>query len=151
MVQTMRLRRPLGRSRSLHDKLNGMSEQNSEQEIAEFASKLFDLARNGDITLVEYIKQGVSVDMVNQDGQSFVMLAAYNGHPELVRALVEVGADVNLLNDRNQSPLAGAIFKKEDAVIDALLEAGANPNAGTPNAVDTAKMFGREDLLGRFE
>ena len=58
---------------------------------------------------------------------------------------------MNLLNDRNQSPLAGAIFKKEDAVIDALLEAGANPNAGTPNAVDTAKMFGREDLLGRFE
>ena len=89
--------------------------------------------------------------MVNQDGQSFVMLAAYNGHPELVKAVVEVGADVNLLNDRNQSPLAGAIFKKEDAVIDALLEAGANPNAGTPNAVDTAKMFGREDLLGRFE
>src|SRR5690625_471975 len=151
MVRTMRLRRPLGRSRSLHDKLNGMSEQHSEQEIAEFASKLFDLARNGDITLVEYIKQGVSVDMVNQDGQSFVMLAAYNGHPELVKALVEVDADVNLLNDRNQSPLAGAIFKKEDAVIDALLEAGANPNAGTPNAVDTAKMFGREDLLGRFE
>ena len=151
MVRTMRLRRPLGKSRSLHDKLNGMSEQNSEQEIAEFASKLFDLARNGDITLVEYIKQGVSVDMVNQDGQSFVMLAAYNGHPELVKALVEVDADVNLLNDRNQSPLAGAIFKKEDAVIDALLEAGANPNAGTPNAVDTAKMFGREDLLGRFE
>ena len=151
MVRTMRLRRPLGKSRSLHDKLNGMSEQNSEQEIAEFASKLFDLARNGDTTLVEYIKQGVSVDMVNQDGQSFVMLAAYNGHPELVKALVEVDADVNLLNDRNQSPLAGAIFKKEDAVIDALLEAGANPHAGTPNAVDTAKMFGREDLLGRFE
>ena len=89
--------------------------------------------------------------MVNQDGQSFIMLAAYNGHPELVKALAKAGADVNLLNDRNQSPLAGAIFKKEDAVIDALLEAGANPQAGTPNAVDTATMFGREDLLGRFE
>lgn len=128
-----------------------MTEQNNEQEVAEFASKLFDLARNGDVSLIEYIKQGVSVDLVNQDGQSFVMLAAYNGHAELVKALAEAGADVNLLNDRKQSPLAGAIFKKEDAVIDALLEAGANPKAGTPSAVDTAMMFGREDLLGRFE
>ena len=151
MGRTMRLRQPLGRLRSSHDKLISMTEQNNEQEIAEFASKLFDLARHGDTTLIEYINQGVSVDMVNQDGQSFIMLAAYNGHPELVKALAKAGADVNLLNDRNQSPLAGAIFKKEDAVIDALLEAGANPQAGTPNAVDTATMFGREDLLGRFE
>lgn len=147
----MQSKRPLREFRSSHDKLIGMTEQNNEQEVAEFASKLFDLARNGDVSLIEYIKQGVSVDLVNQDGQSFVMLAAYNGHAELVKALAEAGADVNLLNDRKQSPLAGAIFKKEDAVIDALLEAGANPKAGTPSAVDTAMMFGREDLLGRFE
>lgn len=151
MVRTMRSKRPLREFRSSHDKLIGMTEQNNEQEVAEFASKLFDLARNGDVSLIEYIKQGVSVDLVNQDGQSFVMLAAYNGHAELVKALAAEGADVNLLNDRKQSPLAGAIFKKEDAVIDALLEAGANPQAGTPSAVDTAMMFGREDLLGRFE
>ena len=147
----MRWSRPLRESLSSRVKLLSMTEQNKEQELAEFASKLFDLARQGDVSLVEYIKQGISVDLVNQDGQSFVMLAAYNGHPELVKALAAEGADVNLLNDRKQSPLAGAIFKKEDAVIDALLEAGANPKAGTPSAVDTAMMFGREDLLGRFE
>ncbi|EEI78957.1 ankyrin repeat-containing protein [Corynebacterium striatum] len=120
------------------------------QDVQEFASKLFDFARHGDATLLEYIKQGVNADMVNQDGQSFVMLAAYNGHAELVRELAALGADVNLLNDRNQSPLAGAIFKKEDAVVDALLAAGADPQAGTPNAVDSARMFGREDLIERF-
>ena len=120
------------------------------QDVQEFASKLFDFARHGDVTLLEYIKQGVNADMVNQDGQSFVMLAAYNGHAELVRELAALGADVNLLNDRNQSPLAGAIFKKEDAVVDALLAAGADPQAGTPNAVDSARMFGREDLIECF-
>src|SRR5437868_3602760 len=46
------------------------------------------------------------------------MLAAYYGHPELVRLLIQHGADPNRLNDRGQSPLAGAVFKKEDAVID---------------------------------
>ena len=119
-------------------------------DIQNFATKLFDFARNGDATLLEYIKQGVNVDMVNQDGQSFIMLAAYHGHAELVRQLAAVGADVNLLNDRGQSPLAGAIFKKEDAVIDALRDAGADPTAGQPNALDSARMFGREDLLERL-
>ena len=119
-------------------------------DIQNFATKLFDFARNGDATLLEYIKQGVNVDMVNQDGQSFIMLAAYHGHAELVRQLAAAGADVNLLNDRGQSPLAGAIFKKEDAVIDALLDAGAAPSAGLPNDLDSARMFGREDLLERL-
>ena len=98
-----------------------------------------------------HIDQGVNINLVNQDGQSFLMLAAYHGHAELVTALASAGADVNLLNDRGQSPLAGAIFKKEDAVVDALLSAGASATAGQPTAIDSARMFGREDLLSRLE
>lgn len=33
-------------------------------------------------------------------------------------------------------------------MVAALLAAGADPAAGTPSAADTARMFGREDLLG---
>lgn len=46
------------------------------------------------------------------------MLAAYHGHADLVKLLIQHGADPNRLNDRGQSPLAGAVFKKEDAVIE---------------------------------
>jgi ankyrin repeat protein len=46
-----------------------------------------------------------------------LMLAAYHGHADLVKVLIQHGADPNRLNDRGQSPLAGAVFKKEDAVI----------------------------------
>lgn len=46
------------------------------------------------------------------------MLAAYHGHADLVRFLLQHGADPNRLNDRRQSPLAGAVFKKEDDVIE---------------------------------
>lgn len=35
-------------------------------------------------------------------------------------------------------------------MIDALLSAGADPSAGTPSAVDTARMFGKDDLLELF-
>lgn len=51
-----------------------------------------------------------------------LMLAAYHGHAELVKLLIEHGADPNRVNDRGQSPLAGAVFKKEDAVIEVCLD-----------------------------
>lgn len=121
------------------------------EDIQDFASKLFNFAREGDMALAEYIDQGVDVNMSNQDGNSFLMLASYSGHPELVDALIARGADVNKANNRFQTPLAGVIFKKEDAIIEALFEAGADPFIGTPNAVDTARMFGRDDLVAKFE
>lgn len=46
------------------------------------------------------------------------MLAAYHGHADLVKLLMEHGADPNRLNDKGQSPVAGAVFKQEDAVIE---------------------------------
>lgn len=47
-----------------------------------------------------------------------LMLAAYHGHADLVKLLIQHGADPNRINDRGQSPLAGAVFKKEDRVIE---------------------------------
>lgn len=82
------------------------------------------------------------------------MLAAYNGHASTVRLLHSKGADPNRLNDRGQSPLAGAIFKNEETVVRLLVEIAADPRIGTPNAIDTAKVFRKTewlDLLGATE
>ena len=119
-------------------------------DVQEFATRLFNMAREGDTTLLDYVDQGVAVDMTNQDGNSFLMLASYSGHVELAKGLIERGADVNKLNDRGQAPLAGVVFKKEDALIDVLLAAGADPHAGTPDAISTAKMFERADLVEKM-
>lgn len=117
-------------------------------EVAELAGRLFDMARDGDAaSLAAYVDAGVPVNLTNDAGDTLVMLAAYHGHADAVRALVERGADVNRLNDRGQSPVAGAVFKGEDDVVRALVDGGADPRAGHPTAVDTARMFGREDLL----
>ncbi|MFE3519499.1 ankyrin repeat domain-containing protein [Streptomyces sp. NPDC059166] len=120
-------------------------------EVVELATKVFGLARSGDAdALAAYVDAGVPADLSNDRGDSLLMLAAYHGHAEAVTALAKRGADPGRPNDRGQTPLAGAVFKGEREVIDALLAAGADPAAGTPSAVDTARMFGKDDLLDLF-
>ncbi|MFD9330294.1 ankyrin repeat domain-containing protein [Streptomyces sp. NBC_01356] len=120
-------------------------------EVVELATKIFDLARRGETeALVAYVDAGVPANLTNDRGDSLVMLAAYHGHAEAVRALLERGAEADRINDRGQTPLAGAVFKGEEAVIRVLLDAGADPAAGTPSAVDTARMFAKAELLELF-
>ncbi|MFE9402826.1 ankyrin repeat domain-containing protein [Streptomyces sp. NPDC006530] len=127
-----------------------MSEE-LDPEVVELASRIFELARQGDAeALAAYVDAGVSANLTNDRGDSLVMLAAYHGHADAVSALLARGAEADRANDRGQTPLAGAVFKGEDAVIKALLAGGADPSAGTPSAVDTARMFGKTELLALF-
>ncbi|MYY05205.1 MULTISPECIES: ankyrin repeat domain-containing protein [unclassified Streptomyces] len=120
-------------------------------EVVELASKVFDLARGGDAdTLAAYVDAGVPANLTNDRGDTLLMLAAYHGHAAAVTALAARGADPDRANDRGQTPLAGAVFKGEETVVRALLDAGADPAAGTPSALDTARMFGKADLLELF-
>ncbi|MER5812666.1 ankyrin repeat domain-containing protein [Streptomyces sp. NPDC002033] len=120
-------------------------------DVIELATKIFDLARQGETgMLTAYLDAGVPANLTNDRGDTLVMLAAYHGHADAVTALLARGAEADRANDRGQTPLAGAVFKGEEAVIRALLAGGADPNAGTPSAVDTARMFAKADLLELF-
>jgi hypothetical protein len=119
--------------------------------VVELAGRLFDLARQGETaTLAAYVDAGVPVNLTNDRGDSLVMLAAYHGHPATVEALLSRGAEPDRANDRGQTPLAGAVFKGEDEVVRVLLRHGADPAAGTPSALDTARMFGKDALVALF-
>ena len=122
------------------------------EEMVQFAGRLFDLARTGATDAVRaYIAAGVSPNLHNDRGDTLLMLAAYHGHAATVRALLDGGADPDRCNDRGQSPLAGAVFRGEDDVVRVLVEGGADPARGAPSAFDTARMFGRDDLLAVLE
>jgi len=75
------------------------------------------------------------------------MLAAYAGHTELTKGLLERGGDPNKINDRGQSIVTGAVFKGHNDIVHALMGKGADPRLGTPNAIQIAYMFGRNDLM----
>jgi ankyrin repeat protein len=120
-------------------------------EVLQLAAKVFDLARHGDTaTVAAYVDAGVPANLTNDKGDSLVMLAAYHGHAATVEALLQRGADADRTNDRGQSPLAGAVFKGEDEVVRVLVAHGADPAAGTPSAIDTARMFEKTELLTLF-
>ncbi|WP_052848523.1 ankyrin repeat domain-containing protein [Streptomyces avicenniae] len=120
-------------------------------EVLQLATKIFDLARDGDTdTVAAYVDAGVPPNLSNDKGDTLLMLAAYHGHAETVRALLARGADASRSNDKGQTPLAGAVFKGAADVVRVLLDAGADPAAGQPSAVDTARMFGRTELLEMF-
>jgi hypothetical protein len=123
-----------------------------DEALVELATKLFDFARSGDTEpLVEYIRAGVPVNLTNTGGDTLIMLAAYHGHADTVRALLAEGADPNRVNDKGQTPIAGAVFKGETEVVTALFEGGADPAAGQPSAIDAAHVFGQPELLALFE
>ncbi|MFF4340610.1 ankyrin repeat domain-containing protein [Kitasatospora sp. NPDC001540] len=120
-------------------------------EVIALAGRLFDAARTGDAPLLAaYLDAGTPADLTNDRGDTLLMLAAYHGHAAAVTALLERGADADRANDRGQTPLAGAVFKGATEVVEALLAHGADPHAGTPSALDAARMFGKDDLVARL-
>ena len=73
---------------------------------------------------------GADASIVNNEGNTALMLAADRGMPVLIPALVKAGADINA-RGRDGTSLVIAAEKGQTAVVQALLEADADPNLGT--------------------
>lgn len=119
-----------------------------DDETLAFAHRMFDLAREG-LTdeLTQAVDAGLPVNLTNNSGDTLLLLAAYYSRPETVAALVTRGADVDRANDRGQTALAAAAFRNDAVSAQLLLDAGADPLAGGPNAVETARFFGNDEVL----
>jgi ankyrin repeat protein len=95
-----------------------------------------------------------SADKVDGKGDSLLMLAAYHGHADTVRALLAAGADPGRRNARGLSPLDGAAFKGDLAVMQLLLQAGADPSSEGPDGKTPlvwARAFGRLEAVRVLE
>lgn len=113
----------------------------------EFLNSLFDFAREGKtIALSSAIDQGVPVDLLNHNGDTFLILAAYREQPEVVLALLERNANVNIINSRGQSALTCAIFMQNTAISRTLLDAGADPHLGPQSAWATIQAMELENM-----
>ncbi|KAJ6449618.1 ankyrin [Mycena vitilis] len=117
-------------------------------ETIAFAQRMFEAARTGNSELlIAAVDAGLPVNILNEKGNSLLMLAAYAGHLDLTKNLLERGGDPDLTNDLGQSIIAGAVFKAHDDVVRVLAEKGADPRLGKPNTIQAAHIFGRTQLM----
>src|ERR687894_2652194 len=107
-----------------------MSEDLTQEEL-DFLRSVLDLAREGETQeLAAVIARGVPVNLTGASGDSLLILAAYHGHPETVRMLLERGADPDRVNDRGQTALGASVFRQSTASVECLLDHGADAHAG---------------------
>ncbi|MDP9394358.1 MAG: ankyrin repeat domain-containing protein [Actinomycetota bacterium] len=117
-------------------------------DVIAFAHQMFDLARNGETArLAEYVDAGLPPNLTNDKGDTLLILAAYNAHPDTVRALLERSADPERVNDRGQTALGAAVFRRSGETVRILLDRGAGPDTGSPSAVELARFFELPDML----
>ncbi len=121
--------------------------QMTEEEAAEFAEQVFDVARKGDAAmLAALLSKGLPANLRNHKGDTLLMLASYHGHADAVRVLLEYQADPEIRNANGQSPIAGAAFKGDLAMVKLLIEGGAQVEGASADgrtALMMAAMFNR--------
>ena len=84
------------------------------------------------------LRKGADVDLVNESGQTGLVVSAARGHLDLVRLLIGQGADVNHGPD-DATPLVEAIRGGHISVVQELIVAGADVNHGSDDATPLAK------------
>ena len=93
------------------------------------SAKLWDgVYKNNYKKVEEAFKEGADVNMKNDNGVWFLLVASENGNTRMVNLLLEKGIDVNITDDYNNTALSSAVRNAEYDVVELLLEKGADIN-----------------------
>ncbi|GGE63787.1 ankyrin repeat domain-containing protein [Priestia taiwanensis] len=92
------------------------------------------------------------VHALSEDGWSALHLAAYFGHEETVKVLIEFGADVHLKakNNNGNIPLHAAVANKQLTIVKLLLEHGTDVHttqSGGWTSLHEAALLGATDIV----
>ena len=90
------------------------------------------------------LENGADVKIVDEDGWTALIWAAWTGMPTVVEELVKAGSDVNVLDNQKQSALMIAAQRGNDKVVEILINAGADRN------LKNAAGKGAEDLANKY-
>ena len=93
------------------------------------SAKLWDGVYNNYYKKVEQaFKEGADINMKNDNGVWFLLVASGHGNARMVNLLLEKGIDVNITDDYNNTALSTAVRNAEYDVVELLLENGADIN-----------------------
>ena len=96
------------------------------------SAKLWDgVYKNNYKKIEEAFKEGADVNMKNDNGVWFLLVASGHGNARMVNLLLEKGIDVNITDDydyNNNTALSTAVINAKYDVVELLLEKGADIN-----------------------
>jgi ankyrin repeat protein len=123
-------------------------------------------ASEGDLSKIARLLADGLIDERDTDGNTALIIAAENGHLEIVRFLLARGADIEARDKKGSNALCAAAGKGDGTVLSILLESGAEPNcrndrgysplllaaySGIQNAVSVLLSHGSDPNLGDHE
>ena len=131
--------------------LNGCDNDSQEQGPETATARLKVLSEDmsaDDITQIRaLIKAGADVNVKGTDDRTALWVAAWKGHAEIVKLLLESKADVNAANIYSATAL---IVASQTDIVKALLEAKADVNAAHANggtALSRAASIGNTEIV----
>ncbi|WP_045483846.1 ankyrin repeat domain-containing protein [Vibrio owensii] len=127
------------------------AEDKLEEEYQSLVELFFDAARIGNNEVVDtFVSQGFPIDQRNTQSYTALMVAAYQGHREAVRLLLDSGANPCLQDKRGNTALMGALIKREIGIAKDLYQADCSPelrNKAGLNLKEFAEIYGQSNVL----
>lgn len=112
----------------------------SEQGISFQAQYFMTTLERGDQATAElFIKGGINVNHVGENGWTPLMIATFNGNENIAKLLIEKGANIHIQDNAGYAPIHWAAFNGFREVTAILLQRGVNP--------DTANRYGWTPLM----
>ena len=112
---------------------------------------LFEAARDGDAALVQdRLHEGSGAHELIDDGTTALMMAAYNGHKDVVDLLIVNGAPLNAQDGQGRTALMRAAWQGRTEVVGLLINQGASVNIqdqSGESALMNAARRGRTEIM----
>ena len=124
--------------------------------IKDYSFALVDAVRDGDVLLVNELAPRLpSLEVRTRQGWTPLMMAAYAGNIQVVKALIAAGADVNATTKKGTTPLmyakSVAVHSNDLVLINLLLDSGADASARDKtgqSVLDYARLEGSPAVIG---
>jgi len=99
-------------------------------------------ALDGDLSQVSmHLANGLDVNTMDEEGRTVLMYAAYNGHTEILKKLIEKGAVINLADNYGRTALMMASSGPYTEAVKLLLDHNADPDMADKEEHFTALMY----------
>ena len=126
----------------------------SREVAGEIEADLWSAAKTGNLEKIQaQLGRGVAINELDAVfGATPLTMAAWNGNPEAMEALISAGADVNARNRDGSTPLHGAALFGHQEAFDLLVDGGAETSArnrvGKTPLDSLGGPWGRTMILG---